>query len=490
MEWVVKGGVKVLLVLVLVSLVFAYFVLDLWESSKTDDLYVCPDCNIVLISIDTLRADHVGCYGYVRDTTPKLDGFAEKSVFFKNAYTPWPTTSPSFASFFTGMHPFNTGIERLTQQQRLDDDLVLLAEVLGDAGYHTRGVTANPLLSKKLNINQGFLEYNDSFKWNELKADELTIMAIKDLFELKEGKFLYWVHYMDPHAPYAPPAEYKNIFVGDRYYDSGRLVPTCDEGVDSLNLVEDDGETGYEIARRRHINNPDVGCSKRSGLLDDYIARYDGEVRFTDENIGFLLDEIENFGLLENSIVVIWSDHGESLGDNGYYFFHGRLPYNSCLKVPLMIYLPKQKGKEVGTTVSLIDVYPTLLSMLGLEYESDGEDIRGLIAGGDRERIVFSSAGYAIDYQKIAADGHWKMVYVPDYIDRLVMKNSSYELYDLMADPAELDNLYGKEVDGMYLKEYLDGFLEKDFKRKKTEFEGVEYDEETVRILRSLGYLV
>ncbi|MBD3389303.1 MAG: sulfatase-like hydrolase/transferase [Candidatus Altiarchaeales archaeon] len=451
--------------------------------------YSCQDCNVILISVDALRADHMGMYGYGRDTTPYLDGFSEKAVLFENAYTPWPKTTPSFASFFTGLHPYKTGIERITLYQWLDEDLVLLPEILKAQGYSTGGLVTNPSAGNMSNLDQGF----DFLLTRGYNARGATKYAVKDLKRLDGGRFLYWVHYIDPHTPYSPGGEYQTMYMNDRHYNGSIEVKICPKDKRfSLQLVSGGWPNDYEKQRKGSINSPDVTCTVVSGktkVLGDYIARYDGEVRKTDDQIGVLLDEIGEMGLMENSIIVIWADHGEDLGEHSSYFQHGRLAYNPSLKVPLMIYHPRLKGRRVKSAVNLIDVFPTLLDMLGLEYPSDGESLKPLMLGKEEDRVVFSSAGYAIDYQKILTDGRWKLIKVPDEIDRQIMTGGEYELYDLKNDPGEARNIYGMPTEGMYLKPLMDRFLEEEYRPYDRDRKVVQYGAETAEDLKSLGYI-
>ena len=451
--------------------------------------YECPGANVIFISIDALRADHMGCYGYGRKTTGNIDRFAEKSVFFEQAYAPWPKTTPSFGSFFTGMHPFSIGVERLAPYQWLDDKLVFLSEILKEEGYFTQGRVTNPHLTALSNFNQGFDSYDFH---NVLDAKSLTELAVADLKKIIRDKpqerFLYWVHYIDPHYPYKPPKKYVTPFINDKLYDPDLIIPVCEE---KPNYVEIDKEMdSYEKTRRKRILRADFECSGyEKGRLSDVIAHYDGEISFVDENMGILLDEISTLGLFENSIIVLWSDHGESLGDHNFYFDHGRVPYNPCLKVPLIIYHPNIKPKKIRSAVNLIDVFPTLLGMLKVKAVCEGEDIKSLVLGKEKDRTIFASGGYAIDYQKIMTDGKWKLIYIPDELDRHFMTGARYELYDLRNDPQEKYNLYGKNNQGMYLREVMDHFLKNSYREYTAKRPNAAYFPETLLMLKSLGYI-
>ena len=445
--------------------------------------------NVILISIETLRSDHLGRYGYNRNTSPNIDQLAKEAIFFENAYTPWPKTTPSFAALFTGLYPFKTGIERIAPQQYLNDRLILLTEILNEHGFTTEGLNANMVL-KDSNFNQGF----DRLQHKNLQAHELTKIAIKTLKQLKENRFLYWVHYKDPHAPYKPLKKYNRIFINDHLYKQKvKNVPPDKKKLKLLKGIPVEGIDAYDESRIWSITRLSVGRGIKKKVLKNTIAQYDAEIKFTDHHIGILLREIKAMGLFKNSIIVLWGDHGESLGDHDYYFSHGRFPYNTCLKIPLMIYHPKIKPISVKTVVSLIDLFPTLLDLLGIQGPPvDGESIKNLMPGQEgqvRKRVIYSFAGYAWNYQKIVTDGKWKLIYIPDLLDRQLLNNVKYELYDLENDPGETNNLFTTKVEGKYLMKYLSSFLRDKFKTSIQKKRPIEYDEKTKKELRSLGYI-
>jgi arylsulfatase A-like enzyme len=445
--------------------------------------------NVILISIETLRSDHLSCYGYSRNTSPHIDKFAKKTVFFENAYTPWPKTTSSFAAFFTGMYPFKIGIERIAPQQYLDDGLMLLTEILAGKGFKTEGLNANMVI-KDSNFNQGF----DRLQHKDLQAHQLTDIAIKTLEQLKEKRFLYWIHYKDPHAPYKPLEKYRGIFINDRLYKRKiKNVPPDKGKLKLIKGIPEGGTDAYDESRVWSMRRLNVGRGVNGNILKNVIAQYDAEITFTDDHVGVLLREIKAMGLFNNSIIVLWGDHGESLGDHDYYFSHGRFPYNDCLKIPLMIYHPGLKPISVTTAVSLVDIFPTLLDLLEIHGPPvDGESIKNLMLGKEKplkKRVIYSFAGYARNYQKIVTDGKWKLIYIPDQLDRQLLSNAKYELYDLENDPGETDNLYTTKTAGKYLLKYLTGFLKNQFNAFTQKRRPIVYDEKTREALKTLGYI-
>lgn len=202
-----------------------------------------------------------------------------------------------------------------------------------------------------------------------------------------------WIHYLDPHIPYTPPASHREMFLWDRWFNEKILVPSHPkESV--LDLVPTlENVSTYEINRRWEINNSNVGGSVLVGPMDYYIAQYDAEIRLTDDQIGILMEKIESLGLKENSIIIFFPDHGESLGDHNFYFEHGRFPYNACLNVPLFIYHPDLEPREVISPASIMDVFPTLMQFAGLTAQSQGMDLTPLLLGREISRNLFAEVG-------------------------------------------------------------------------------------------------
>ncbi len=394
-----------------------------------------PGPNILLITVDTLRADHLGAYGYPRDTSPHIDRLAREGVLFLQAVTQWPKTSPSFASMFTSTYGRTNGLIRLTRQ-RVADHFVLLAELLRNARYQTAAVVANGNLGKVFNFHQGFDTYVEVWKEpGHRDSGEAQYVSRHAISWLKrEGRkqpFFLWLHSNDPHARYEPPGQFHEMFVGDEYYEGSRRVP--------LNPGRDQNIGG--IPARSHLGQRDE--------VDYYIAQYDAEIRFTDEQIGAVMRALEDLGLGENTIVILAADHGESLGEHNYYFEHGRFAYDSCARVPLIIRAAAlgEPGQVVESPVELIDVVPTILELVGLppHPEAEGKSLVPLVAGDEatasRWAYAFTEAGYRNDYQRAIRTTRWKLIYIPDPATQAIMQGRSFELYDIVNDPGETQNL-------------------------------------------------
>ena len=317
--------------------------------------------NVIVISVDTLRADHMSLHGYPRRTTPRIDAFAQRGVTFDHARAPWPKTVPSMLSMFTSRPPHVTGVMFGSRGQYIQDDELLLAEIAKRQGLRTGALVSNGVLGAATNFGQGFDTYVETYKLLQgpvgFRADTVTDMAVQWLNGVAQDEpFFLWLHYVDPHAVYEPPQEYAARFLDDDLYD-----PTL------LRLNDDDGNFNGGVAGRYWRRN---GEQAEHGW---YIANYDGEVAYTDAEIGRFLDELEGRGLMDNSLVILTADHGESLGEHSYFFEHGWYPYNATAWIPFVVYWPDipQPGLRISYPVSLLHLVPTVVDMMGWPVNED-----------------------------------------------------------------------------------------------------------------------
>ena len=289
--------------------------------------------NILLISIDTLRADHLGAYGFARPTTPAIDAVAREGVLFKNARTPVPMTLPAHVSMLTGTLPPTHGL-RDNMQSRLPDASLTLAEMLKARGFTTGAVVSSFVLDRRFGTSQGFDRYDDQFQevhkigdLNERKGNEATRVATAWLESHKERPFFLFVHLYDPHDPYEPPEPFASQW----------------------------------------SEHP-----------------YEGEVAFADHCVGQVLEKLRQLGLYDDTLIVITGDHGEMLGEHGE-LNHGFFIYEGALRVPLVMRVPRSPAgsRQVDIPVSLIDIVPTVLSLVGapVPKEVQGTDLSPWLAG-------------------------------------------------------------------------------------------------------------
>ena len=438
-----------------------------------------PRLNVLLITIDALRADHLGVYGYPRPTSPNIDRLAAEGVTFRRAVSQWPLTSPSFAALMSSTYGHTNGLIRNTAQ-RMPDRPLMLAELLKAGGYSTWAAVGNVNLARFFNFDQGFDTYRELWREDdERKTERITRDGLDLLKQASaERPFFLWLHFFDPHARYEPIKPYDGMFVGDRYFDGSWRVP--------LNALP----------------NADLGgiSSKVSLGREDrvayYVAQYDAEIRYVDQQVGILLKELERRGLAGNTLVVLTADHGESLGDHNYFFEHGRFPYDDCVHVPLIVRAPGfARPGSVRSPVQSIDIVPTVLDLAGLppDPQAEGKSLRPLLRGerpaGDRWAYAFSESGFALDYQRSITSERYKLVYVPDAGNRRIMSGRELELYDLEADPGETRNLVDERPEvAALLKRRLWRWMAKGVPATPPPAE-VRVEGQAEEQLRSLGYI-
>jgi len=435
----------------------------IYQATKRD-----KELNIILISIDALRADHLGCCGYSRNTSPNIDFIAKKSILFKNAITLCPRTTPSMVSALTSLYPHTHGIRDLYEP--LDSKFLCLQEILQATGYKTAAFVSNWVLKKKFsNLNQGFKTYDDIMPDKELnrniyerKAADTNKAVINWLNENYKNKFFLWIHYQDVHGPYIAPQRYQDLFVH----------------------TKEDLIQSSKIPRYQHLDW--IDSIRDDGYVDANLYRdaYDAEIRFCDEYIGNLFKKLRDLGLTD-IIIIITADHGESLGEHNYYFEHGKYVYDQCSRIPLLIYVPYMKGqKVVEKQVNIMDITPTVLDMLGypIPQEMEGVSLLPLIENGESAFPEISVFIERLNILKAVRTNSWK------YIKNL--KSNTEELYDLKNDPEETNNIISKNRnkanelkkilhDWMNENDYGDTKGLKDMNLKKT----------NVEALKSLGYL-
>ena len=331
---------------------------------------------IILVAVDTLRPDHLPIYGYTKKTAPALTNLAESSVVFDRAFTTAPKTAPAFASLFTGMYPHRHGLRILGQE--LHEENVTLAERLAAAGYDTAGFVSSTVMIDRLSgLAQGFGHWDDRMPSRELNRDnyERTARGTMDaalawLSATAEAPapFFLFVHLIDPHGPYLPPSMFRVRF-------ARRQGPE----IDPAKVPEFQRLPGAEV-------------------VGDYLDAYDGEVNYADFELGRLMTELIDREILDEALVIFTADHGESFGEDGFWFRHGKTLHEVSTRIPLVVKPPGGRLESVDPrsagTVSLIDLAPTILDYAGLDAPTDldGLSLRPVLEGRSaaRERIVFS----------------------------------------------------------------------------------------------------
>ncbi|MCK5256793.1 MAG: sulfatase, partial [Deltaproteobacteria bacterium] len=309
--------------------------------------------SIILISLDTLRADHLGIYGYHRNTSPFIDAFAKESIVFEHAVVQAPNTLPSHMSIMTSLYPSFHGVTKL--KNRLADEHVTLAELLQEGGYRTAAFTDGAFMNAEFGFNQGFDIYND----NKRRGIARILPKVKRwLDKNKSNPFFLFIHCYDIHQPYDPPPPYNSIFHDFPY--TGHLTPN--------------GKTLLAAwMNRLKVNDED---------LRHFIALYDGGIRYTDKKIGEFLSYLRESGLEDQSLIIITSDHGEEFKEHNS-FLHWQLYYRPNLHVPLIIRIPNYPKKEIRVSklVRSIDILPTILDIAELPFypKAQGRSLLPLI---------------------------------------------------------------------------------------------------------------
>lgn len=410
-----------------------------------------PPPNFLLISLDTLRADHVGAYGYPRETTPNIDGLAARGTVFLNSFAQAPNTAPSHTSLFTSLYTTIHGIRR--HGLNLDPSVETLAEILQHNGYATAAFT-------QLNgdtYRPGFETYErlpSPFKHGKGLGD--ISMVLDWLDQRTEKPFFLFVHSYDVHLPYNPPEEYLKLFEPDY---QGDLPTSMDRKIiDRINS----GECEVTEEDNRFI-----------------ISLYDAELRRADEILGTLFEHIRSAGHFDRTVIIFLADHGEEFGEHGQMGRHSHTLYNELLHTPLIVAGPGiPEGLRIDTRVSNIDVAPTVLTAAGLDSPEAflGHPLQPVLNGDEKEdREVVAERNNAMTL----FSGHYKY-------------HTSGELYDLSTDPTEQRDISLENPAVLSQLQFRMDEVERDL-----QFRALNYDppaseqliEDEKERLKALGYL-
>jgi len=307
--------------------------------------------NLVILSIDTLRPDHLGAYGYPRQTSPNLDRFARRSAVFDQAVTVHVATAPAHGTILTGRYPGSHGIQR--NGMHLDPDVPTLAEILAAHGRATGAFVSGWTLQRHTGLARGFEVYDDTLDApgaGARRIGRLTTDAALDWLQSQvtaERDFFLFVHLFEPHWPYDPPAQDALRFLSGQYE-----LTTISKPV--------------HIDRRISVNRL-TPFEQR-----EYVARYDGEIVVADRLLDRLLNRLDDLGVAGNTVVVVLSDHGETLFERPWTMDHGTRPYEEQARVPLILFVPGDRaaGRRVPDQVSLLDIVPTLLDIMHIDAPS------------------------------------------------------------------------------------------------------------------------
>lgn len=423
---------KIILLLIVISLAAIIFIWKFQKESvpKFGDF---SNYNLLLITIDTLRADHLPAYGYTKIHTPNLDRLASESLVFEDVIAQVPMTLPSHTSILTGLLPPVHGV-RDNAGFILDPKVNTLPEILKSKNYKTAAFISAFVLDSQFGLAQGFDLYSDNFSLVQDRIDSSHISRRAEETELEvdawlkknsDQKFFLWVHYYDPHDPYDPPEPYKTEYAS---------------------------------------------------------SPYDGEIAYTDHVFGKLYDLLDQLQLKEKTIVIMTGDHGEGLGEHKEQT-HSIFVYNATQHVPLMIRLPKTKPRRIKGIVSLVDIVPSILEWLGIQPDQNmqGRSLIPLIEGKDSPRAAYSESIFPeLHYgfsplRRISTDQY-------EFIDA-----PNPELYDSVNDRSELKNLIKEKPE---IANSLRTKLDETLKSLQTDAKQTQkMDADTEEKLRAMGYV-
>jgi len=451
-------SLKLILILAAILLIFY----PVWKYIIKKSESKIKNSNVILIIVDTLRADHLSCYGYERNTSPNLDNFSSDSIRFKNAISPSSWTTPAIGSIFTSIYP--TIIGYVNEPNVMDESFNTMAEIFRLNGYITGGIISHAFIAKKLGFDQGFDYYNQENNkgHNHISSQSVTELAISCLNEFKEEKFFLFLHYFDPHNNYYMHDEFEYFPEYTGWVKSGQEVNSI--RINKKNLDKDDKE---------------------------YLkALYDSEISFTDHYIGKVLEKLKELELYEDALIIFTADHGEELAEKeDKWIGHAKKLSQTLIHVPLIIKLPGNKKKLiVDDYVGTIDILPTVVDFLdikipdGLEFYGEIIDLK---KGKRRQnKPIFSETFHGVEIISVVWDG-LKLIHKLD--------KGSNEFYDLSIDPNEDNNVGKKEKEK--LREYK-SILRKWWSSVVAQSQELnlqkkypEYDPETIENLKAMGYI-
>jgi arylsulfatase A-like enzyme len=434
----------------------------LWISGCSKRTVPTDNLNIILMTLDTVRADHLSCYDYQRTTSPNLDRLAEKSVLYSNAIAPASWTLPSHASLFTGKFTSSHGarynsngslkllnaIKGPSSWQKyrangLAKNETTLAQLLKKIQYQTGAVVGGPWLKKIFGFSKGFDFYDDTDidTINGRLAPSINKSAMRWLKKVKYDNFFLFLNYFDAHSPYSPPSKYSRQFL-----------------------------------------QPNASLHHNELSLEEKIALYDAEILYMDHYIGQLFDFLKHNKIYDNTWFIVTSDHGELLGEHGK-FGHGHYLYQPELHIPMFTKYP---GSEVSPQkkidpVQLTDILPCICKRLNIPIPSD-------IQGGCPPEIRHPIVAETYPLENLSDDGHWR-AYFKNGLKYLWNSHGNHLLFDLTKDPLETQNLVSQQsVYASEMLQELDLYLNS--LPKPIPFSSEQkLDKQTEKALKSLGYL-
>ncbi len=423
--------------------------------------------NILLVSIDTLRADHLSVYGYPRHTSPTLDKLCKKGVVFQYPIVQCSWTLPSHMSIFTSLYPSAHGVE--TDGTKLPEENETLGEMLNKRGYKTGAVVSSAYVGAAFGFKRGFDDFEKIAKPLEQGTEKITQFGLDWLDKnASDEPFLLFLHYLDPHTPYDPPAPLSEIYDPDY---TGTMTGWPKD---------------FHKYFRRNVDfeNPED--------LEHLIALYDGEIRRVDASFGKIIQKLIEKGVFDRTMIIIFSDHGEEFKEHGG-MDHGRTLYEEQVLVPLIISLPdyvKEVNMVVPDMVQTIDIPPTILEICDFQLnpELQGKSLKPLMKPTLIQKLTYthSEKAYAETFRmrdpiKMVQDDKYKFIYEPKYETRSL-------LFDMKEDPQEQKNLYKTHPDERKrLYEDMGNYIAENY-MLRGQTQPAELSLEEIEQLQAIGY--
>jgi arylsulfatase A-like enzyme len=503
--------------------------------------------NVILITLDTQRSDYISAANSTKALTPNIDSLAGKGIIFENCYSPIPITGPAHASLFYSLLPHELNLYNNGQVFKNEKNLMSIAQIFKKKGYQTAGFVSLGVLNAKFRLADGYDSFVDNHPKNRwyLHAEEVNERVFPWLDKNRENRFFIWIHYSDPHDPYAPPSLPSDLRIsfngqpytelclqkeerlsmrfrlrkGDNTIECVVLNPYPDSRdefrmslndikysttkdvrikYEGLNVVHKEKRLSLLIKDRGRIKIENPGnteefrmeASGRTYLLaQEKVQAYREEVEYMDFQIGRLIKKLEQRELLDKSLVVIVGDHGEGLGNHRTllgdpHFGHIHYLYTEYLKIPLILYNPywKENGSRRTDLTTILDVTPTILAAMGWKKMPFHKGFDLQKTRGERNSVIFGET-----YRPESTRDRFSGLQYPWHLI-FTPGRDRYELYNVLDDPDEQTNLYAQKKENAVIID-----LEKTVKTHTLEIlskkKDIELDPKSLEMLKSLGYI-
>jgi arylsulfatase A-like enzyme len=438
--------------------------------------------NVILISLDTLRSDHLGCYGYDRNTSPSIDELSQDSALFLNTFATSPWTLPSHVSLLTALNCVNHRV--YYGNQRINPSILTLADLLRSRGYFSAGLTGGGFLGSLFGFSKGFDKYQIvSQILSEDAAESICAASLEWMEKHKDRNFFLFLHTYQIHDPY-----YRHSGISDLFLPEGTELARIDM-------------TEWRLKQEKRY----TPMSER--FRDNLIGLYDGEIRYTDEVlIRPLLQRLKELGLYDDTIIILTSDHGEEFYEHGGWH-HTHSLYNETIKVPLLIKFPHSRhaGKRIENVVSIVDIMPTILDELGIQSKDqymDGRSLKELLPPHNmdvKNRIFLSELAANVENNRVPRkmathrDVHKLIVnddYTPEALSYFTVppeRREKVEVFNMVEDSDEQKNL--SQINPNLAADLLDLLASVAVQRREGAAQKARIDEQIKEQLRALGYV-